>query len=169
MREQRWGRILNTTSGSWLGTFEFCNYGAAKAGIVGLTRSVARDMARFGVTCNTFAPSAATRDTLSESTKARWKRRYEAGTLTKEQYEQMSNIPLPETVPPLLLYLCTDEAANINGQVFYIRGGRIALYSTPKDENPIVKEKGLWTVEELVDLVPKVVLKGYQNPTRPVK
>jgi len=169
MKEQKWGRILNATSGSWLGTFEFCNYGAAKAGIVGLTRSVARDMARFGVTCNTFAPAAATRDTLSESTKARWKRRYEAGITTKEQYERMSDIPLPETVPPLLLYLCTDEAANINGQVFYIRGGRIALYSTPKDENPIVKEEGLWTVDELVDLVPKIVLKGYKNPIRPVK
>lgn len=169
MKEQKWGRILNATSGSWLGTFEFCNYGAAKAGIVGLTRSVARDMARFGVTCNAYAPSAATPDTLSESTRARWKRRYEAGITTKEQYESSFNLPAPETVPPLLLYLCTGEAANINGQVFYIRGGRIALYSEPKAENPIVKEKGLWTVDELVDLVPKVVLKGYKNPVRPVK
>jgi len=165
MKEQRWGRILNATSGAWLGTITFSNYGAAKAGIVGLTRSVARDMARFGVTCNAFVPGAATRGTTKEILKPWRKRRYEAGTITKEQSERSLYMPPPETVPPLLLYLCTDEAADINGQVFHINKGMVALYSTPKDENPIVKEEGLWTVEELVDLVPKIVLKGYNNPT----
>ena len=65
MREQKWGRIINTTSTAWLGAVGHCNYGAAKAGIVGLTRNVTRELGRYGVTCNAFAPTAATRFTLS--------------------------------------------------------------------------------------------------------
>ncbi len=164
MREQRWGRIIDTTSTAWLGTVGHCNYGAAKAGIVGLTRAVARELGRYGVTCNAYAPTAATRFTLADDVVAGFRKRYEAGLMTKERFEELTNPPSPETVSPFIIYLCTDAAADINGQVFDVTGGSIALYSEPVKKNSILKEEGLWTVEELIELVPKVLLEGYKNP-----
>jgi 3-oxoacyl-[acyl-carrier protein] reductase len=167
MREQRWGRIINTTSTAWLGTVGHCNYGAAKAGIVGLTRAVAREVGRYGVTCNAYAPTAATRFTISGEVIAGFKKRYEAGLMTKERFEELTNPPAPETVAPFIIYLCTDAAADINGQVFDVTGGSIALYSEPVKKKSIDKKDGLWTVEELVDLVPKILLEDYKNPSPP--
>ena len=164
MREQKWGRIINTTSTAWLGTVGHCNYGAAKAGLVGLTRAVAREMGRYGVTCNAYAPTAATRFTLSEDIVAGFKKRYEAGLMTKERFEELTNPPGPETVAPFIVYLCTDEAANINGQVFDVTGNNIALYSEPVKVKAIDKQEGMWTVEELIEKVPGVLLEGYKNP-----
>jgi len=167
MREQRWGRIINTTSTAWLGTVGHCNYGAAKAGIVGLTRAVAREVGRYGVTCNAYAPTAATRFTISGEVIDGFKKRYEAGLMTKERFEELTNPPAPETVAPFIIYLCTDAAADINGQAFDVTGGSIALYSEPVKKKSIDKKEGLWTVEELIDLVPKVLLEGYKNPSPP--
>ena len=164
MREQRWGRIINTTSTAWLGTVGHCNYGAAKAGIVGLTRAVAREMGRYGVTCNAYAPTAATRFTLSDDVIAGFKKRFEAGLMTRERFEELTNPPGPETVAPFLIYLCTYAAADINGQVFDVTGGDIAIYSEPVKKKTILKEKGLWTVEELIDQVPGALLEEYKNP-----
>ena len=165
MREQKWGRIINTTSTAWLGTVGHCNYGAAKAGLVGLTRAVAREVGRYGVTCNAYAPIAATRFTLSDDIVAGFKKRYEAGLMTKERYEELTNPPRPETVGPFIVYLCTEAAADINGQVFDVTGGDIAIYSEPVKKKAITKKQGLWTVEELIEQVPKGLLEGYKNPS----
>lgn len=167
MREQKWGRIINTTSTAWLGTVGHCNYGAAKAGLVGLTRAIAREMGRYNVTCNAYAPTAATRFTLNEEIVAGFKRRYEAGLLTRERYEELTNPPGPETVAPFLIYLCTDKAADINGQVFDVTGNNIAIYSEPVKIKSVDKAEGMWTVEELTDMVPKVLLEDYKNPAPP--
>jgi NAD(P)-dependent dehydrogenase (short-subunit alcohol dehydrogenase family) len=167
MRERKWGRIINTTSTAWLGAVGHCNYCAAKAGIVGLTRGVAREVGRYGVTCNAYAPTAATRFTLSDDVVAGFKKRLEAGLITKERYEELTNPPTPETVTPFIVYLCTEEAADINGQVFDVTGGNIAIYSEPVKKKDINKEEGLWTVEELTELIPKVLLGGYINPSPP--
>jgi 3-oxoacyl-[acyl-carrier protein] reductase len=166
MREQKWGRIINTTSTAWLGTVGHCNYGAAKAGLVGLTRAVAREVGRYGVTCNAYAPTAATRFTLSDEIVAGFKKRYEAGLMTKERFEELTNPPKPETVGPFIVYLCTEEAADINGQVFDVTGGDIAIYSEPVKKQTITKKQGLWTVEELIEQVPRL-LEGYKNPSPP--
>ena len=164
MREQKWGRIINTTSTAWLGTVGHCNYGAAKAGIVGLTRAIARETGRYGVTCNAYAPTASTRFSASEEIQAGFKKRYESGLMTKERYEELTNLPDPATLTPFLIYLCTDEAADINGQVFDVTGGNISIYSEPIKKKAIDKKEGLWTIEELMELVPKVLLEGYENP-----
>jgi NAD(P)-dependent dehydrogenase (short-subunit alcohol dehydrogenase family) len=169
MREQKWGRIINTTSTAWLGTVGHCNYGAAKAGLVGLTRAVAREVGRYGVTCNAYAPTAATRFTLSDDIVAGFKKRYEAGLMTKERFEELTNPPKPETVGPFIVYLCTEAAADINGQVFDVTGGDIAIYSEPVKKKTITKKGGLWTVEELIAQVPKGLLEGYKNPAPPQK
>jgi len=164
MREQKWGRIINTTSTAWLGTVGHCNYGAAKAGIVGLTRAIARETGRYGVTCNAYAPTASTRFSASEEIQEGFKKRYEAGLMTKERYEELTNLPDPMTLTPFLVYLCTDEAADINGQVFDVTGSNIAIYSEPVKLKSIDKKEGLWTIEELIEQVPKVLLQGYKNP-----
>ena len=164
MREQKWGRIINTTSTAWLGTVGHCNYGAAKAGIVGLTRATARETGRYGVTCNAYAPTASTRFSASEEIQEGFKKRYEAGLMTKERYEELTNLPDPMTLTPFLVYLCTDEAADINGQVFDVTGSNIAIYSEPVKLKSIDKKEGLWTIEELIEQVPKVLLQGYKNP-----
>ena len=164
MIKQRCGRIINTTSRAGLGAIGMCHHSAAKAGIVALTKSIALEIGKYGITCNAYAPNAATRLFTGEEAEAWRKKRYEAGLYTKEEYEKLLlNPPSPETVTPLIIYLCSDEAANINGQVFRIRGSHIAIYSQPVEKNPIDKEEGLWTVEELIELVPKRVLKGYEN------
>jgi NAD(P)-dependent dehydrogenase (short-subunit alcohol dehydrogenase family) len=166
MREQKWGRIINTTSTAWLGTVGHCNYGAAKAGVVGLTRSLARELGRYNVTCNAYAPTASTRFSASEDIQAGFKKRYESGLMTKERFEELTNLPSPETVAPFIMYLCTDAAADINGQVFDVTGNNIALYSEPVKKKTITKESGVWTVSELAQQVPQL-LEGYKNPAPP--
>ncbi|MGP8080270.1 MAG: SDR family NAD(P)-dependent oxidoreductase [Dehalococcoidales bacterium] len=165
MREQKWGRIINTTSTAWLGAVGHCNYSAAKAGIVGLTRAVAREIGRYGVTCNAYAPTAGTRFTLSEEVKANFQKRLDTGLITRERYEELMNPPGPETVAPFVVYLCTNEAANINGQVFDVTYPTISIYSESVRMKTMTQEKGkLLTVDELISLVPKVLLEGYKNP-----
>ncbi len=168
LREQRWGRIVNLTSSAWLGTVGHCNYGAAKAGVVGLTRAVAREMGRYGVTCNAIAPLAATRFIHSKETLEGLKKRLEAGLITKEQYEEVINLPGPEYIAPFAVYLCTEEAWNINGQVFDVKGGFVSIYSEPIKAKTIYKD-GKWTLDELIKLVPKYLLEGYKNPAPPEK
>ncbi|MFQ5925792.1 MAG: SDR family NAD(P)-dependent oxidoreductase, partial [Dehalococcoidia bacterium] len=69
-RQQRSGRIINTSSEAGLGNMGQANYSAAKEGIVGFTRTVARDMGRYGVTCNAIRPIAATRLTVTPELQA---------------------------------------------------------------------------------------------------
>jgi hypothetical protein len=125
-------------------------------------------MGRYSVTCNAFAPTAATRFTLNEDVVAGFKKRYEKGLMTRERFEELTNPPPPETVASFLIYLCTDKAADINGQVFDVTGYKIAIYSEPEKVKTIQKQGGLWTVEELISQVPAVLLKGYRNPAPPV-
>jgi len=168
MREQKWGRIINTTSTAWLGVVGHCNYSAAKAGIVGLTRAVAREMGRYGVTCNVYAPTAGTRFTLSDNVKAGFRKRLESGLITKERFEELINPPGPETVAPFVVYLCTEEAGNINGLAFDVTYPNIAIYSEPVKKYIITKEDGSqWSVDELIKMVPDNLLKDYKNPAPP--
>lgn len=167
MRKQRSGRIINITSDAWRGTVGHANYGAAKAGIVGLTRAIAREMGRYNITCNAIAPVAATRMTLDEDVKQGIKKRYEAGLMPKEQMDAILNMPGPEYVPPIVAYLATDEAWNINGQVFHAEGGRISIYSEPVETKAIYKKEGIWTLDELINIVPQTIAQGLVNPAPP--
>ena len=167
MREQRYGRIINVTSDAWRGTMGHVNYGAVKGGVVSLTRSIAREMGRYGVTANCFAPIAATRMTMNDEViKGTWKR-VEAGVMTKEQAEQMLSMPGPEHIPPIVVYLATDHAANINGQVFHAEAGRIGIYNEPVEVRAVYKPDGIFTMDELINVVPKTLLTGYINPAPP--
>jgi hypothetical protein len=130
MRQQRRGRIINFSSISGLGGLPGqANYGAAKAGIAGFTRVVARDLGRYGVTCNAIAPGAATRMTATVPQNTS-QLRARAGTAPLVQEPRPSTVPPmrePEYVAPMTVFLATDAAWNINGKVFYVAGGRISL------------------------------------------
>lgn len=167
MRERKWGRIINNTSTAWLGTVGHVNYGAAKAGIVGLTRAIAREMGRYGVTCNAFTPLASTRMTDNQAVRAGLKKRYESGVITKAQYETAINMPPADGVAPMVVYLASEKAADINGQVFHLEAGKIGYYSEPRLVSTTYKNyksQGFYSQEELESIVPQLLSGVYDNP-----
>ena len=153
-RQQRSGRIINTTSEAWLGEASVASYGSAKAGIVGLTRVVARDMGKYGVTCNCICPRAPTRITEKLSLEKSAERSSVTDILEKVE---------PEDIGPLVVYLGLDEAANINGRVFFVCGGTISLFPEPEPIKTIYKE-GRWKVDELCAIMPQAFAQGFINP-----
>jgi 3-oxoacyl-[acyl-carrier protein] reductase len=163
MMKQKWGRIINTSSPAWLGSsMENSNYCAANAGVVGLTRAVARELYTYGITCNAFAPSALTRATVTIL--ARWEKEDETGISTdKGRTAAFEKAPVAEALAPFITYLATEDAANVTGTVFRVGGNHVGLYSDPKEIATIDKKEGMWTVDELKKVAPKDLLKDYKN------
>ena len=153
MVKQNTGRIINFSSPSWLGNGAGA-YTASKGGVVSLTMGIAQTMAVEGyhITCNALVPIADTRMTPKRG-RDNWQRLYSAGLITKQIFEESCDPPGPEHIPAIVLYLATDEAANINGQVLGASRGRVALYSWPTEVKGLYKD-GVWTLEELTRLVP---------------
>src|SRR5207253_1479616 len=138
-RQQRSGRLIGFSSGSGLrGNSGQANYGAAKAGIAGMTRVVAKDIGRYGATANGISPSASTRMTATVSDSVR-ELRVRQGLAGAQQSARRPENP-PEQVAPMVAYLCTDEAANINGQIFQVGGGTVALLHHPLPFRTIYNE-----------------------------
>jgi len=169
MREKRWGRIINFTSAGWLGNVGQVNYSAAKGGIVSMTYTSALELGSRGITANAIAPGARTRLTMDPKVEEGIKKKFEAGLLSKEDYEKFVHMPGPEHVAPAVVFLCTDQAADINGQVFGAVGGSIFLYSKPQEIKTLFKSQGIWNLDELVDQVPGTIAKGLVNPSPPKK
>jgi NAD(P)-dependent dehydrogenase (short-subunit alcohol dehydrogenase family) len=174
MRQQRYGRILNWTSTSGLlGNTGQVNYGAAKAGVAGLTRVVAKDLGRYGVTCNSISPGAQTRMTQSVPDSAR-QLRSRAGIQGAAAAQPAAEESLfrgargPEYVAPMVAYLCTDEAWNINGQIFHVNGQNVSVGTHPIAQKTIFKP-GVWTLAELHDGVQNVLMVGTNNPAPPAE
>ena len=166
----RYGRIINFSSGSGLtGIPGQANYGAAKAGIAGFTRVVARDLGRYGVTCNAISPGAATRMTATVPDSARELRSragIQAGGAPTQAQSLLQSMREPEYVAPMVVFLCADEAWNINGKIFAVAGGTISLLQEEAPMRTIIKQ-GMWTVEELRELVPGRLMYGLPNPAPP--
>lgn len=165
MRDGRWGRIVNMGSEAWRGTVGGANYGAAKGGIFSLTRAMARELGKYGVTCNTVCPAAATRLTLDEAVREGFRKRLEAGLVTQERYDSVVNMGGPEHVVPVVTWLCSDAGANVNGQAFRAEAGRVGIYNEPEIKASLVKAgKEVFTLDELNGLIPSALLQGYVNP-----
>ncbi len=163
MRQQRSGRIINTTSSAWLGSMGQANYAAAKGGIVSFTRSIALQLGKYGVTCNVLCPAAASRMTVGPEMLAPLVKRFGQEEAERRQAQTMEAMP-PEHVPPIVVYLATDEAADINGKVFHAVRGRVSIYSEPVEMKSIFNDGEVWSIDKLVDLVPKTLLIDYKNP-----
>ncbi len=88
MRQAGHGRIINFSSDAFKGSVGQCNYSAAKAGIIGLTRSIAKECAKFGITSNAMCPAADTRMMMNDAVIANQKRKLDAGLITQEQYDR---------------------------------------------------------------------------------
>jgi NAD(P)-dependent dehydrogenase (short-subunit alcohol dehydrogenase family) len=168
-RQQRYGRIINFSSGSGLnGLPGQANYGAAKAGIAGFTRVVARDLGRYGVTCNAISPGAATRMTATVPEASR-ELRNRAGIATAVPSAAQgisASLRAPEYVAPMVVFLACDEAWNINGKIFAVSGGTISLLQEEVPMRTIIKQER-WTVQELRELVPSRLMQGLPNPAPP--
>jgi len=164
-RQQRSGRIVTFSSESGLfGNSGQGNYAAAKSGIAGFTKVVARDMGKYGVTANSIAPRAETRMIATVPDTAR-QMRDQRGVPAGESTPQASTMD-PEDIAPFVCYLASDRAANINGQIFLVYGGIITLLSQPRRVRTIFKQ-GQWELDELSSLVPSQVTQGLSNPSPP--
>jgi NAD(P)-dependent dehydrogenase (short-subunit alcohol dehydrogenase family) len=136
MKEQQYGRIINITSSAGLrGNFGQSNYGAAKAGLMGMTFVWAVELAKYGVTVNAMSPAGTTR-------------------MTMPLYERTGTAPPPDADAalnaPLVTYLASEGAAHINGQVFGRTGYSYTLFQTPRQIAAMYKPGG-WTPGEVAD------------------
>ena len=171
MRQQRYGRIITFTSTSGLiGNAGQANYGAAKSGIAGLTRVAALDLGRYGITVNSIAPAANTRMTATIPDRARQLRQQMgtgASALLGESDHPAVTRRDPEDIAPMVVYLASEEAGWINGQVFFVSGGTIALMAQPRPGRTIYKP-GRWTIDELRVFVPARLFEpGFVSPGLP--
>ncbi|MDF1662247.1 MAG: SDR family NAD(P)-dependent oxidoreductase, partial [Planctomycetota bacterium] len=131
------GRIVNTSSYAGLiGNFGQSNYGAAKAGIAGLTRVWAQELARSGVTVNAIAPMAKTRMT--------------------DDIAMVPDDMTAEQISPMVLYLCADAAKDISGKVFGIHGQQLFEYKMVMTDGVTKEGKDLWTVDEIAADIKKI-------------
>ena len=144
-REQKSGRIITFSSVSGLiGYSGQSNYGAAKDGIAGFTRVVAKELGKYGVTANAISPGANTRMTQSipDSTRA-------MRTGAFKPAEEDHFIYDPEDVAPIVAWLCTDAAGHINGEIVHAVGNRISLFNKYETRRSLTKA-GRWTVDCLL-------------------
>ena len=121
MREKNYGRIINISSGSWLGNIGQANYAAAKAGVVGLTKTAARENARKGITCNVICPGFIETDMTLKLKDVNEGKAWDS---------MMSRIPMgyagkPEDIGNMVAFLASDEASYITSEVINVGGGMI--------------------------------------------
>jgi NAD(P)-dependent dehydrogenase (short-subunit alcohol dehydrogenase family) len=167
MRERRAGRIITFSSGSGLfGNPGQANYGAAKAGISGLTKVAARDLGRYGITVNSICPVAGTRMTVTDAYLRAREIRKQQGIQREDRGTGEIEHLNPDDVAPMVVYLASPHAANVNGQFFLCYGGAIALVSQPRPVQTLFTD-GVWTLDDLDRLAPGTVLQGVTNPAPP--
>jgi 3-oxoacyl-[acyl-carrier protein] reductase len=173
MRQQRYGRIVMLTSDAGLGAVGASNYAAAGEGIIGLSRTVARDVGRYGVTCNAISPLARTRMSGGMSEELR----PPAGVLSADAMARIAPPPPtlhweggdhpddPASVAPLAIYLASEASGEVNGQLFGVRGGDVLLYSQPTIDRQLLSFGRRFTLDELDEQMPRSLA---LDATRPV-
>lgn len=141
-RQQESGAYVHMTSTSGLiGNFGQANYSAAKMGIVGLSKSIALDMSRFNVRSNCIAPFAWTAMTSSIPAE------------TPEEKARVLKLQKMEAgkIAPLVVYLGSDAASEVTGQIFAVRANEIMLFSQPRPIRSVHMSTG-WTPEDIAEI-----------------
>jgi NAD(P)-dependent dehydrogenase (short-subunit alcohol dehydrogenase family) len=168
MREQRYGRIVTFTSGAGLfGNPGQANYGAAKAAISGLTKVAARDLGRYGVTVNAISPVAGTRMTVTDAYLKARSLRQEQGIKREDRGTGDIERLDPDDIAPMVAFLASEGAGNVNGEMFLCYGSAIARISQPRPARTLFKSDGYWTLDELDALAPGALTDGLENPAPP--
>ncbi len=140
---------MTSTSGL-IGNFGQANYSAAKLGIVGLSKSIALDMKKFGVRSNAVAPFAWTRmiDSIPSETEEQ-----------KKRVEGLKKL-VPERVAPFVVGLCADAASDVSGQIFGVRNNEIFLFSQPRPIRSAHCGDG-WTAQGVLDTALPMLRAGF--------
>ncbi len=141
-RHQDGGRIIFTSSPAGRGLATISHYSAAKEGIVGFMKAVAKEMSQFGVTCNAIRPAAFTR-------------------LTPAHHLRDQKLSAEE-ITPFIVYLCSDAAKNVSGRVFWVMGNLIQL---EKSIESTLCTQGRWTVDALTEIFPTTLGQGLEMPS----
>jgi NAD(P)-dependent dehydrogenase (short-subunit alcohol dehydrogenase family) len=134
MRQQRSGSLVGFTSGNHAGSVSQANYSAAKGGVVSLVRSAALGLHKYAVTANAVAPVAKTR-------------------MSANVPMQLTEMGEPEDVAPLVVYLLSEAAREVTGQVYTAAGGKIAVWSQPREVRAMYAEDR-WTPEQIAARLP---------------
>jgi NAD(P)-dependent dehydrogenase (short-subunit alcohol dehydrogenase family) len=129
MRKQESGALVGFTSGAFQGSVAQANYAAAKGGIVSLVRSAAAGLHRYGVTANAIAPVARTR-------------------MSANVPSELAEMGDAEDVAPMVVYLLSDQAKHVTGQVYTVVGSKIAVWNQPAEVRAMWAE-GRWTPEQI--------------------
>lgn len=157
-KNQKSGSYIHMTSTSGLiGNNGQANYSAAKLGLVGLSKTIALDMARYNVRSNCIAPFAWTAMTASVPTD------------TPEAAERMEKLKRmePRLIAPLAVYLGSDAAAGVSGQIFGVRANEIYLYSQARVIRSVHRSEG-WTPESIAEhAIPAMRNSFYENVPSP--
>ena len=158
MRERKFGRIINFSSNSALGSPGQPNYAAAKAGILGLTYSSANSLQKYGITVNAIMPGASTRmtDTIPAGRMP--------GATGIPQSDKVEGTPRdPANVAPIVVFLASDEAANVTGQCFGASGFRIMRYRHIVADK-VLYNNGPWNIDELFERLKNTLLVDLSAP-----
>ena len=162
-RQQRSGRVITFSSQSGLvGNSGQANYGAAKSGIAGFTKVVAKDMGRYGVTANSIAPRASTR-MIGAIPDSAQELRARSGVASLSEGNELDQLD-PDGIAPFICYLATDYASNVNGQTFLVYGDTVSLMSQPRPTESIYTSSGHWDMAALSELARNYLTKDIYNP-----
>ena len=138
-------KIINMSSVSGLiGNFGQTNYGAAKAGIAGFSRSLSMEMAKYKCTVNTISPGAATRLTI-DLMKA-----------TGRDVDESDWKQGPQQIAPVIAWLCSEEANEITNQIFHISQGNVGIMQQPAVIKAF-KSNDIWSLEKLNNVMPELI------------
>ena len=138
-------RIINMSSVSGLyGNFGQTNYGAAKAGIAGFTRSLSFEMAKYKCTVNTISPGAATRMTIDLIKAA-------GREVDVNDWKQG-----PQQLAPVITWLCCDEASDVTNQIIHVQNGTVGIMQQPAVIESFLSEE-LWSLDQLDRVISNLV------------
>ena len=142
---ETFGRVINTSSPSGIyGNVGQTNYGAAKAGIAGFSRSLALEVAKYKCTVNTISPGAATRLTIDLIEAA------------GREYDENDWTQGPEQIAPVVTWLCSEEANDITSQIIHSQGGILGIMQQPAVIKSFTSDN-LWTIDQLNQLMPELI------------